>query len=147
MSVTMMLRVKADPKVLQEVINGNEPRVQAINARAKELGATHHRFMASADGTEIVVIDEWESAEAFQKFFEASPEIRQIMAETGVTSEPEITFWHELDTVDRFWPPAARAFTPSPSARRTPRRTPRCGGRRRRPSWPATSAPCCETAS
>jgi quinol monooxygenase YgiN len=102
MSVTMMLRVKADPKVLQEVINGNEPRVQAINARAKELGATHHRFMASADGTEIVVIDEWESAEAFQKFFEASPEIRQIMAETGVTSEPEITFWHELDTVDRF---------------------------------------------
>ena len=102
MSVTMMLRVKADPKLLQEVINGNEPRVQAINARAKELGATHHRFMASADGTEIVVIDEWESPEAFQKFFEASPEIRQIMAETGVTSEPEITFWHELDTVDRF---------------------------------------------
>jgi len=24
------------------------------------------------------------------------------MAETGVTSEPEVTFWHEIDTIDRF---------------------------------------------
>jgi heme-degrading monooxygenase HmoA len=102
MSVTMMLRVKADAKRLQEVINGDPSRWQAINARAKELGAIHHRFLASADGTEIVVVDEWESHEAFQKFFESSPEIPQIMADTGVTSEPEITFWHELGTDDRF---------------------------------------------
>lgn len=102
MSVTMMLRVKADAKRLQEVINGNEARTQAVNDRGKALGAIHHRFLASADGTEIIVIDEWESPEAFQKFFESSPEIPQIMAETGVSSEPEITFWHELDTTDRF---------------------------------------------
>ena len=49
-----------------------------------------------------MVVDEWESAEAFQKFFESSPEVGQIMAETGVTSEPEVTFWHEIDTIDRF---------------------------------------------
>ena len=102
MSVIMMLRVKADPKRLQEVINNDEARTQAVNARAKELGAIHHRFLASADGTEIIVLDEWESAEGFQKFFEASPEIAQIMAETGVTSEPEVTFWHEVDTIDKF---------------------------------------------
>ena len=102
MSVIVMLRAKGDPKRLQEVINSDKPRTDTINARAKELGAIHHRFLASADGTEVVVLDEWESAEGFQKFFEASPEIAQIMAETGVTSEPEITFWHELDTADRF---------------------------------------------
>jgi heme-degrading monooxygenase HmoA len=102
MSVTMMLRVKADPTRLQEIINGDPARWQATNARAKELGAIHHRFLASADGSEIVVVDEWASHEAFQKFFESSPEIPQIMADTGVTSEPEITFWHELDTDDRF---------------------------------------------
>jgi putative drug exporter of the RND superfamily len=33
---------------------------------------------------------------------DAIPEIPQIMAETGVTSEPEVTFWHEVDTVDKF---------------------------------------------
>ena len=38
----------------------------------------------------------------FQKFFEASDEIRAIMAEIGVTSEPEVTFWHALDTLDDF---------------------------------------------
>ena len=102
MGVTMMLRVKADAARVQETINGDASRWQAINARAKELGAIHHRFFASADGTEIVVIDEWESPEAFQKFFESSPEIPQIMQGVGATSEPEVTFWHELDTDDRF---------------------------------------------
>ena len=102
MSVIMMLRVKADPKRLQEVINGDESRTQAVNDRGKALGAIHHRFLSNADGTEIIVLDEWESAEGFQKFFESSPEIAQIMAETGVTSEPEVTFWHEVDTIDKF---------------------------------------------
>jgi heme-degrading monooxygenase HmoA len=98
----MMLRVKADPKRLQEVIDADEARWRAINSRAKELGAIHHRFLGSADGTEIVVLDEWESPEAFQKFFESSPEIPTIMAEAGVTAEPAVAFWHELDTADKF---------------------------------------------
>ena len=102
MSVTVMLRAKADPKRLQEVINSAESRTETVNTRAKELGAIHHRFLASADGTEILVVDEWESPEAFQKFFESSPEIPQMMAESGVTTEPEVTFWHEVDTIDRF---------------------------------------------
>jgi putative drug exporter of the RND superfamily len=102
MSVIMMLRVKADAKRLQEVVDGDEARWRAINTRAKELGATHHRFLASPDGTEIIVLDEWESPEAFQKFFESSPEIPAIMAEVGVTSEPVITFWHPVDTADTF---------------------------------------------
>jgi hypothetical protein len=102
MSVIMMLRAKADPERLRETINSDESRVQTINARAKELGGTHHRFIGSADGTEVIVLDEWESPEAFQKFFESSPEIPEMMQEIGVTSEPEITFWHELDTIDKF---------------------------------------------
>jgi putative drug exporter of the RND superfamily len=102
MSVIMMLRVTADAKRLQEIVDGDEARWRAINTRAKELGATHHRFLASPDGTEIIVLDEWESPEAFQKFFESSPEIPAIMAEVGVTSEPVITFWHPVDTADTF---------------------------------------------
>jgi heme-degrading monooxygenase HmoA len=102
MSVIMMLRVKADAKRLQEVVDGDEARWRAINTRAKELGAIHHRFLASPDGTEIIVLDEWESPEAFQKFFESSPEIPAIMAEVGVSSEPVITFWHPVDTADTF---------------------------------------------
>ncbi len=75
---------------------------KAINARAKEHGAIHHRFLASGDGTSVAVFDEWESMEGFQKFFAASPEIPQLMAEAGVTSEPQVTFWHPVDTPDAF---------------------------------------------
>ncbi len=102
MSVFVTLRFKADPKRLQEVIAADEARWQAINTRAKGLGAIHHRFMASPDGTEVLVADEWESSEAFQQFFEASEDIGQIMGELGVTSPPDVTFWHAVDTPDTF---------------------------------------------
>jgi heme-degrading monooxygenase HmoA len=102
MSVFVTLRFKADPKRIQEVMSADGARWQAINGRAKGLGAIHHRFMASPDGTEVLVTDEWESAEAFQKFFEASEDIRQIMGEVGVTAPPDIAFWHALDTPDAF---------------------------------------------
>ena len=48
----------------------------------------------------VLVVDEWPSAEAFQAFFDASPEIRGVMERAGVTSQPEIVFWRKLDTND-----------------------------------------------
>jgi quinol monooxygenase YgiN len=101
MSVYVMLQFKADPKRLQEVMASDPERLQAINSRAKGLGAIHHQFVTGDDGT-VAVFDEWESAEGFQKFFDSSPEIPKLMAEAGVTSQPEITFWHRLDTPDAF---------------------------------------------
>jgi heme-degrading monooxygenase HmoA len=102
MSVFMMLQVNGEAGRLQGVMEGNADRWKAINARAKENGAIHHRFLASGDGTSIAVFDEWESMEGFQKFFASSPEIPQLMAEAGVTSEPQVTFWHPVDTPDAF---------------------------------------------
>ncbi|HEX3330399.1 MAG TPA: hypothetical protein VHS27_10800 [Gaiellales bacterium] len=101
MSVFMLLQVEGDPSRVPEVMSDAE-RWQSINARAKEHGAIHHRFLASADGKMIGVLDEWESAEGFQRFFEASPEIPQMMAQAGVTSEPRVQIWHPLDTPDQF---------------------------------------------
>ena len=89
MSVLITVRIKADP---EPAAGGHgrrtKPAGQAINSRAKELGAIHHRFMAGADGTEIIVLDEWESAEAFKKFFEASDDIRAMMGEMASRRSP-----------------------------------------------------------
>ncbi|HKV67274.1 MAG TPA: hypothetical protein VJN72_04235 [Gaiellales bacterium] len=101
MSVFMLLQVEGDPGRLAEAMQDGA-RWEAINARAKENGAIHHRFIASADGRTVAVLDEWESAEGFEKFFASSPEIPQLMQEAGVTSEPRITFWHPIDTPDQF---------------------------------------------
>ncbi len=100
MSVFVMLEVNGEAGRLQSAMERSDWK--AINARAKENGAIHHRFLASGDGTAIAVFDEWETMEGFQKFFAASPEIPQLMAEAGVTSEPRVTFWHPIDTPDAF---------------------------------------------
>jgi hypothetical protein len=84
MSVFMMLQVEGAPSRLAEVMSDEG------------------RFFASADGGTIAVFDEWESEEGCHTFFNASPEIPQLMQEAGVTSEPRIAFRRPLDTPDQF---------------------------------------------
>jgi len=101
MSVYMMLQVNGDPKRLQEVM-ADRSRWEAINDRALATGAIHHQFLVSPDGGTIAVFDEWESEDGFNTFFNSSPEIPQLMAAAGVTSEPTVAFWHKMDTPDAF---------------------------------------------
>jgi hypothetical protein len=123
MSVIMTLRVHGDPKELERRAAANPDAIRAISDRAKAHGVIAHRFYGSEDG-EIMVIDEWPDPESFQSFFaEARSEIEPLMREVGATSEPEVTFWHKLESHDEVgWdaePPdpsaraAARACTPS----------------------------------
>jgi hypothetical protein len=101
MSVYVLLQVNGDPKRLQAVM-ADRSRWDAINDRATANGAIHHQFLVSPDGGTIAVLDEWETPEGFTRFFESSPEIPQIMAGAGVTSEPKIAFWNKLETPDAF---------------------------------------------
>jgi len=39
-------------------------------------------------------------AESFQAFFDASPDIKGIMDNAGVTSAPQTDFWRALDVDD-----------------------------------------------
>ena len=85
--------------------SGNTPctnRLQAISNRGKQHGAIHHQFYSNLAGDEVLVVDEWPDAESFQRFFEASPDIGEMMGEAGVTNEPRPEFWQAIDTPDRF---------------------------------------------
>jgi quinol monooxygenase YgiN len=100
-SVYMSLRVKADRAKFEELARGEwRERLAAISQRGKSMGAIHHRF-AATDG-EIVVIDEWESREQFERFFNDNAEIAEFMQAVGVQSEPEISFFEPLDIGDEF---------------------------------------------
>jgi hypothetical protein len=99
MSVILTFRVQGDPQKLESIAADNPDRIRGITDRAKEHGLIAHRFYGS-DG-QIMVIDEWPDQESFQSFFDqARSEIEPMMADAGVTSEPEITFWRKLDTHD-----------------------------------------------
>jgi heme-degrading monooxygenase HmoA len=99
MSVLMVLRVPGDPAKLEEYAAANSEQLKAIAEDGRSKGAVHHRFFGG-DG-EIVVVDEWDSAESFQGFFESQQEIPKIMQEVA-TGEPQISFYRPLDTGDDF---------------------------------------------
>jgi quinol monooxygenase YgiN len=101
MSVLMTLRVSGDPARLEQLAARDPAAMRAIADSAREQGCLSHRFYGSDSG-EILVVDEWESAEAFQRFFASqSDKIRPMMEEVGA-GEPEVSFWRKLDSRDEF---------------------------------------------
>ena len=98
MSVLMILRVKGDATGLEKLAAGDPNMAKTIVKRAQSHGLIRHRFFATAD--EIIVVDEWPDEASFQKFFDASPEIGDMMNAAGVTTQPEITFARKLDIGD-----------------------------------------------
>jgi hypothetical protein len=102
MSVIMTLRIKGDPDELERRAAANPEEMRAISNRGKEAGAIAHRFYGNDDGM-IMVVDEWPDPESFQRFFQQEQEgIGRLMAEVGVTTEPEVHFWRKLESHDEF---------------------------------------------
>lgn len=95
MSVLMTMRANGDGTKLEEL---DHDTLRAVADRGKEYGVIRHRIWGS--DSEIMVVDEWPDEDSFRRFFEASPEIPELVQRAGVTSEPEITFWRLLDTGD-----------------------------------------------
>ena len=100
MSVYMSLRVKADAYQLEKYAQEHQDTIKGIAEQAKGLGCIHHTF--AAENGDVVVMDEWESKEAFEKFFHGNKEVEQVMRDMGVQSEPEIHFYRPLETGDQF---------------------------------------------
>ena len=68
-----------------------------ISEDNKRSGGLHHR-VAAGDG-ELIVLDEWATAEQFQSFFEGNADIEQITAALGVTGPPTVSVCAPVDDV------------------------------------------------
>jgi hypothetical protein len=100
MSVVVIMNFSCDVAKLETLFVTHEAEFEQIAAAAKDMGALQHRFVAG-DG-EALAIDEWESAEAFDKFFKSQPRIPELMAEAGVTGPPEVSFYRLIDDPGQF---------------------------------------------
>ena len=102
MSVLMELRFPGESAALQRSVEQNRDEFLSIAKRAKERGAIHHSFYAH-DG-EIVVVDEWESAEAFQAFYAAEEKnIGKLMSDAGIAGPSDRpAFFEKLELGDEF---------------------------------------------
>jgi quinol monooxygenase YgiN len=95
MSVLMTMRVKGDPKAIEAT---DQAVLDTIIGRAKENGLISHHFYGTDD--EVLIVDEWPDEGSFHKFFDSSPEVKQMMDAAGVTAQPQISFWRHLDVAD-----------------------------------------------
>ena len=100
MSVTIIGRVKGDPEKIKQVFASHAADMEEITGIGKEMGAISHRFV-QGDG-EILILDEWDTAEHFQAFFSSQEKIGQMMQEAGVAGPPQIEVYESLSTPGDF---------------------------------------------
>ncbi len=100
MSVIMNMKVAGDTDTFRNFVETKGDVLKGIGEEAKGAGCIHHRF-AIGDGY-IMVTDEWESADAFQSFFDGNETIEQIMREGGAQGPPEIAIGEAIQTPDTF---------------------------------------------
>jgi hypothetical protein len=102
MSVTVTIRVKGDGAKLEEWAAANPDAMSGIREQAVQHGLIAHRFYGDGAGG-LMVLDEWPDADSFQTFFHASRDaIGPMIAAAGGEGEPEVSFWHELETNDKY---------------------------------------------
>jgi heme-degrading monooxygenase HmoA len=99
-SVLVITRVPGDTQQFRNFMASGANTIQQIAEDAKARGCIHHRF-GVGDGF-VVVVDEWETAEAFQQFFEGNPQIEDVMRQSGAQGAPEFTFLDAIETADQF---------------------------------------------
>jgi hypothetical protein len=100
-SVVMILRVPGDPANWERVTQENKDAFLGVAERAKGRGAIHHAFYAG-DG-EVVVIDEWDSPESFQAFFQDEQEtIGSLMQQAGAGEPAPPVFLQKMELGDSY---------------------------------------------
>ena len=100
MSVVVTFRVPGDTARFRQFVEENPDTLSKIAETARAHGCIHHRF-GVGDG-EVIVIDEWESRDAFLGFFDGNPDIEAVMRDAGAQGAPEITFSEAIRSADEF---------------------------------------------
>jgi hypothetical protein len=100
MSVTIIANFPvADVQRAIAALQANAALMEEITEDTKDGGLTRQTFVAGED--ELVVIDEWHTAEQFQSFFEGNAKVAKITEIIGVTGPPAITTDNEVEAAGR----------------------------------------------
>jgi hypothetical protein len=101
MSVIVLIHVPiADIAKAKQTIASRTALLEEISEDSKKAGARHHQFLQS--NGELIVLDEWETAEGFHEFFDANPKIEQISKEAGVSGRPRILILSPIEAAGTF---------------------------------------------
>jgi quinol monooxygenase YgiN len=100
MSVLVITKFTGDVAKFRQALADRGDEFAKLVEPARTAGGIHHRF-GIGDGY-VVVVDEWESVDHFQKFF-ANPELQAFITSTGAASQPpEIIVAEAISSPDEF---------------------------------------------
>jgi hypothetical protein len=101
MSVVITLKFQGDVAKFRQALTDHSDQFAKMAADARASGGgIHHRF-AIGDGF-VLVVDEWETVEHFQKFF-ANPDLQTLIAMSGAAPlPPEITVGEAISSPDEY---------------------------------------------
>ena len=100
MSVLVIGKFKGDTAKFRRALTDRADEFAKIADAAKTVGALHHRF-GVGDGY-VIIVDEWESIEPFQKFM-ADPELQAFIGSVGAAPEPpEVIVAEAVTSSDQF---------------------------------------------
>jgi quinol monooxygenase YgiN len=101
MSVLITGKFHGDVNTFRKAAAERADELAEVSAQARSAGCLHHRFGVGTDF--VIIVDEWETAEAFDKFFNA-PQLQALVAEMGASQDvaPEITITEAISTSDQF---------------------------------------------
>ena len=80
-------------------LQANAALLEEITEDTKSGGIIHHTFVAGE--AELVVIDEWKTAEQFQNFFEGNPKVQRVTELIGVTGPPSVAIYNGFEAPGR----------------------------------------------
>jgi quinol monooxygenase YgiN len=101
MSVLVIGKFQGDTAKFRQALSDRGGEFAKIADRARAEGGLHHRF-GVGDGF-VVLVDEWETAEHFQKFF-SQPDLQAFIGSAGADlgQPPEITVTEAVSSADQF---------------------------------------------
>jgi hypothetical protein len=99
-SVLIVGKFQGDTAKFRQALTDRAGEFTKIADSARAAGAIHHRF-GLGDGF-VVIVDEWESPEQFQRFF-ADPDLQAFIGSVGaVPGPPELTVTEAVASPDQF---------------------------------------------
>ena len=100
MSVLIIAKFQGDTAKFRQALADRADEFVKIADTARSAGGIHHRF-GVGDGF-VMVVDEWESAEHFQRFF-ADPGLQAFIGSVGAAPvPPELTIAEAVASPDQY---------------------------------------------
>ena len=101
MSVLVIGKFQGDTATFRQAVAERAGEFAKYADMARAAGGIHHRFGAG-DGF-VLVVDEWDTAEQFQRFF-SDPELQSFIGSVGGSTDgpPDITVTEAVSSPDQF---------------------------------------------